>query len=168
MEFRLLGPLEAVSDGRSLPLGGPKQRAVLAVLLLHPNEVVSTDRLVDDVWGAEPPKTVDSYIQNCMSHLRRVLGRELIETHPPGYLLRIDADAVDAHRFEQALAAADELDPPERAAALREALALWHGPPLSDLAFEPFVQTEVARLEELRLVALERRLDAELELGRHG
>src|SRR5881227_2151335 len=118
MDFRLLGPLEVRSQGRALPLGGPKQRAVLALLLLHPGEVVSTDRLVDDLWGERPPKTVDAYIQNCISRLRGVLGRDAIETRSPGYLLRADAADIDAVRFERALDAARNLDVPERAAAL--------------------------------------------------
>lgn len=167
MDFRLLGPLEVRSQRRALPLGGPKQRAVLAMLLLHAGEVVSTDRLVDELWGERPPKTVEAYIQNCISRLRSVLGRDAIETRPPGYLLRADPGDIDAVRFERALEAARGLDAPERAAALREALGLWRGAPLADLSFETFAQGEIARLEELRLTALEVRLDAELELGRH-
>jgi DNA-binding SARP family transcriptional activator len=166
MDFRLLGPLEVRSEGQALPLGGPKQRAVLAMLLLQRGEVVSTDRLIDELWGERPPKTVDAYIQNCISRLRGVLGREVIETRRPGYVLRVEDSDVDALRFEQALEAARELDPPERAAALREALGLWRGAPLADLAFEEFAQSEIARLEELRLSALEVRIEAELELGR--
>ena len=167
MEFRLLGPLEALSDGRPLPIGGQKQRGVLALLLLHANEVVSTDRLIDEVWGARPPKSVDASLQNCISHLRNVVGREAIETRPPGYRLNVDPERVDALRFERALDAARTLDPPERAAALREALALWRGPPLADVEFGASAGTEIARIEELRLTALEERIDAELALGRH-
>ncbi len=167
MDFRLLGPLEARDRGRPLALGGPKQRGVLAMLLLRPNEVVSIDRVIDELWGDRPPKTVDAYIQNCISRLRRVLGAETIETRPPGYVLRVDPGAIDAVQFERALEASAALEPLERATALREALALWRGPPLADLAFERFAQDEVARLDELRLGALELRLDAELELGRH-
>ena len=167
MEFRLLGPLEARDRGRPLALGGPKQRGVLAMLLLRPNEVVSTDRVIDELWGDRPPKTVDAYIQNCVSRLRRVLGAEAIETRAPGYVLRADPNTIDAVQFERALAASAPLEPLERATALREALALWRGPALSDLAFERFAQDEVARLDELRLTALEQRVEAELELGRH-
>src|SRR3954451_903552 len=137
------------------------------MLLLHPNEVVPTDRLIDELWGERPPKSVDAYIQNCVSRLRTVLGRELIETRAPGYLLRVETDAIDALAFERALAAAEDLAAAERAAALREALALWRGPALADFAFEPFAQVEISKLDELRLTALERRLEAELELGRH-
>jgi DNA-binding SARP family transcriptional activator len=167
MEFRLLGPLEARDRGRPLALGGPKQRGVLAMLLLRPNEVVSTDRVIDELWGDRPPRTVDAYIQNCVSRLRRVLGPETIETRPPGYVLRADPKTIDAVQFERALASSAVLEPLERATALREALALWRGPALSDLAFERFAQDEIARLDELRVSALEQRLEAELELGRH-
>jgi DNA-binding SARP family transcriptional activator len=167
MDFQLLGPLEVRSQGRALALGGPKQRAVLAMLLLQPGEVVSTDRLIDELWGERPPKTVDAYIQNCISRLRGALGREVIETRRPGYVLQVDPSSIDAVRFERAVEAARALDPPERAQALREALGLWRGAPLADLAFEQFAQGEIGRLEELRVGALEDRLEAELELGRH-
>jgi len=167
MEFRLLGPLEARSGRKRLRLGGPKQRGVLALLLLNANEVVSVDRLVDDLWGERPPKTAEAYVQNCISRLRAVLGHDRIETEPPGYRLRVEPNALDTFRFERALELAAELEPSARAAALSEALALWRGPPLADLAFESFAQTEIARLDELRLAVLERRLEAELELGRH-
>lgn len=167
MEFRLLGPLEAHRDGVPLSLGGRKQRGILAVLLIHANETVSVDRIVDDVWGASPPRTVQSYVQNCIWRLRSTLGGELIETQPPGYRLNVDPDDVDAARFERDVAAARRLETPERSAVLTEALALWRGPALADFAFEPFAQVETARLDELRLTAVELRLEAELELGRH-
>ena len=131
MEFRLLGPLEALSDGRPLPIGGQKQRGVLALLLLHANEVVSTDKLIDEVWGARPPKSVDASLQNCISHLRGVVGREAIETRPPGYRLNVEADSWTSTASSAPSSRARTLDPPERAAALREALALWRGPPLA-------------------------------------
>ena len=167
MEFSYLGPLEVRSEGAVLPLGGQKQRGILAVLLLHANRVVSVDRLVDDVWGGAPPRTVNAYIQNCVSRLRTVLGRDAIETHASGYALRVDPDDVDALRFAHAIESARALQTPERAAALGEALALWRGPPLAEFAYEPFAQPEISRLEELRLEAVAARLDAELELGRH-
>src|SRR3954471_18704620 len=167
MDFRFLGPLEVRSAGTPLPLGGQKQRGVLAVLLLNANNVVTIDRLVDDVWGAAPPRTVEAYVQNCVSRLRAVLGREAIETHAGSYLLRVDPDDVDALQFARAIEAAQGLDAPERAAALREALGLWRGQPLAEFAYEPFAQPEIMRLEELRLVALESRLEALLELGAH-
>src|SRR5262249_45012548 len=147
VEFRLLGPLEVRARGRPVPLGGPKQRAVFAMLLLHANEVVSVDRLVDEVWGEQPPRAVVPMIQNCVARLRAAIGRERIERHTPGYLLRAGDDEIDAVVFERSVAAARELDPPERAAALREALALWHGSALADVEFETFAQADIARLE---------------------
>jgi DNA-binding SARP family transcriptional activator len=167
VDYRVLGPLEVLSDGEPLPLGGPKQRAVLALLLLHPNEVVAVDTMIDELWGGQPPKSVEAYVQNCISRLRKALGREAIERRAPGYVLRVDARAIDAVRFERAVEAAAALDPAARAAALREALALWHGPPLADFGYDAFAQTEIARLDELRLAALEQQIAAELALGRH-
>jgi len=159
MEFRILGPLEVVDGDRSLPLGGPRQRALLACLLTRSNEVVSTDRLVDQIWGARPPKTAVNTIQYYVSQLRRSLGADRVVTRAPGYLIRVEPGELDLHRFEALI---DQ----DSAAALREALALWRGPAFSDLAFESFAQAEAARLEELRLAALERRLDLDLEDGR--
>jgi DNA-binding SARP family transcriptional activator len=159
MEFRILGPLEVVDDGRSLPLGGTRQRGVLALLLTRPNAVVSTDRLVDEIWGEQPPKAALNTIQYCVSQLRKSLGVDRIVTRPPGYLIRVKPGELDLERFELLL----EQD---HAGALREALALWRGPALADLAFEPFALAETARLEELRFAALERRLDLDLEDGR--
>src|SRR4051794_40742937 len=153
MDYRFLGPLEVRAGGAVLPLGGQKQRGVLAVLLLNANRVVSMDRLVDDVWGESAPRTVNAYVQNCVSRLRVVLGRDAIETHPGGYLLRVQADEVDALRFARAVDEARRLEAPERVASLGDALALWRGPPLVEFAFEPFAQPEIARLEELRLEA---------------
>jgi DNA-binding SARP family transcriptional activator len=167
MELRVLGPLEAFGQDGALPLGGPKQRALLAVLLLHANEVVSSDRLIDDLWGDQPPKTASAYVQNCVSRLRKVLGSEVLETRAPGYVLRIDEDEIDSRRFERLFHEARALPVAERAAPLREALSLWRGPAFADLAFEPFAQPEIGRLEELRLGAVEDRIEAELELGLH-
>src|SRR3954454_7113184 len=168
MDFRFLGPLEVRSAGATLPLGGQKQRGVLAVLLLNANHVVTIDRVVDDVWGATPPRTVEAYVQNCVSRLRAILGRDAIETHAGGYLLRVAPEDVDAMRFVRAIEAAQTLAAPERVASLSEALGLWRGPPLAEFAYEAFAQPEIARLEELRLAALEGRLEAMLELGAHG
>jgi DNA-binding SARP family transcriptional activator len=167
MDFRLLGSLEVRHGDRLLPLGGAKQRSVLAVLLLHANQVVSIDTLLDLVWGERPPPSGTAYLHNCISRLRKELGPDVLETRSPGYVLHASVQEVDARRFERALVAARPLEPVERAAALVEALLLWRGPPLADFTFERFAAAEVARLEELRLVALEERLEAELELGRH-
>lgn len=166
MDFRLLGPLEVHAEGASLPLGGRKQRGILAALLVSANTVVTTDRLIDDLWGEQPPRTAQSYVHNCISRLRATIGHDVIETHLPGYLLRADPDEIDASRFERAVAAARDLEPPERVATLTEALALWRGPALAEFAFEPFARVEIARLDELRIGAIEDRLEAELELGR--
>jgi DNA-binding SARP family transcriptional activator len=157
VEFRILGPLEVVDDGREVPLGGTRQRALLAILLTRANEVVSTDRLIDDLWGDAPPKTAANTIQFYVSQLRKALGADRILTRAPGYAIRVEAGELDLERFEQ-LAAQD---------ASREALELWRGAPLADFAYEAFAQPEIARLEELRLAVLEQRLDADLIFGRH-
>jgi DNA-binding SARP family transcriptional activator len=167
MEFRLLGPLEVADRDRSLALGGVKQRSLLAVLLLHANEVVSTDRLIDELWGGEPPATAAKSVQVYVSKLRKEIGEGRLVTRAPGYVLRLDASERDLARFEQLVAEARRAAPESAARKLREALALWRGPALADLAYEPFVQAEIARLEELRLAAVEQRIDADLAAGRH-
>jgi DNA-binding SARP family transcriptional activator len=167
LDFRILGPLEVASNGTVLRISGQRQRALLALLLLHRGEVLSTDRLVDGLWGESPPRTVTTSLQNMISQLRKLVGPDLLLTKPPGYVLRIEPDALDLSRFERLVAQARQLEPAERAALLRDALALWRGEPLVDLTFEPFAESELPRLEELRLAALEERIDADLELGRH-
>jgi DNA-binding SARP family transcriptional activator/class 3 adenylate cyclase len=166
-EFRLLGPLEVFRDGGTLDPGGPRQRAVLALLLLDADRVVPTERLVDRLWGEHPPRTAVPSLQNAIAHLRKLLGAERIETRPRGYRIRCEPNELDLARVEQLLAAAREQDAATRAATLREALALWRGPALADFAYDDFAQSAITRLEELRLAALEDRLDADLELGRH-
>lgn len=174
MEFRILGALEVCSDdGRKPDLVG-KQRALLAVLLLHANEVVSTDRLIDALWGAEPPETAEKAVQVYVSRLRKFLepkGRAVLVTRPPGYALDLSGHEFDLHRFESLRAEAHRAtvdgDPATAAAKLGKALSLWRGPPLTDFTFEPFAQSEIARLEELRLAAIEERVEALLGLGRH-
>jgi DNA-binding SARP family transcriptional activator len=167
LEFRILGPLEVWDGEQQLPLGGPKQRGVLALLLLDAGRVVSSDRLIDLLWGEQPPPTAAGSLQNHVSQLRKVLGADLLTTTPPGYRLEIAAEQVDLERFRRLVEKARPLPPEERAATLREALSLWRGPPLQDLAFEPFAQNEIGRLEELRLAALERRLEADLAAELH-
>ena len=170
MEYRILGPLEVAADGRAVPLGGTKQRALLAVLLLHRNAVVSTHQLVEDLWGAgEAPAAAAKTVQVHVSRLRKALGDAALETHAGGYALNVETASVDLFRFEEltqegrrCLAAGD---PAPARAAFADALALWRGPPLVDFAYEPFAQTEIARLEELRVAALEDRIDADLALG---
>jgi len=169
MEFRLLGPLEVCDDGEVVKLGGPKQRALLAYLLLNANRAIALDRIIDALWGERPPPTAAETVQVYVSQLRRLVGRDRLVTRPPGYLLALAPDEIDVARFERlVLRARRAPDPAERAALLREALALWRGELLADVAFEPFVQAEAGRLEEERLTALEERLDAELELGAAG
>lgn len=167
MEFRVLGPLEVVEDGRMLSLGGIKQRALLASLLLRANEVVSSERLIDELWGESPPATAAKAIQVYVSALRKELGDGVLVTRAPGYLMQVDPADLDLAHFESLVAAARGAEPEEAAEKLRSALALWRGPALSDLAYESFAQTEIARLEELRLAALEERIEADLALGRH-
>ena len=165
MEFRILGPLEVRDGERSLPLGGAKQRAVLALLLLSANRVLPVERLVEGVWGDEPPSSVNASLQNHLARLRRELGDRLV-TRSPGYLLRVGEGELDFDRFRRLVDEARGAEPEVAAERLAEALALWRGPPLSDLADEP-AGGVAARLEDLRLAALEERIEADLALGRH-
>jgi DNA-binding SARP family transcriptional activator len=171
MEVRILGPLEVSDGGHPLALGGRKQRAVLAFLVLHANQVVSSDRLIDQLWGEEPPETVKAALHVYVSQLRKVLGAEVIRTRAPGYVLELEPEALDLHRFERLLEgarAAAAVDNHQSARdLLREALGLWSGPPLADFAYDAFAQAPILRLEELRLTALEDRVEADLALGRH-
>jgi DNA-binding SARP family transcriptional activator len=173
MEFRILGSLEASEAGREVAVGSGRQRVVLALLLLHPNVVLSRDRLIDALWGERPPPTAANMLHNYVSQLRHALGREgasALETHGNGYLLRVERGERDLDRFEELLGRGRDLrteDPKVAAEVLREALALWRGPPLADFTYEDFAREEIGRLEELRLMALEERIDADLALGRH-
>ncbi len=171
MDFRILGPLEAEENGRLLSLGGSKQRSLLALLLLHANEVVPRDRLIDALWGERAPETAVTALQGYVSGLRKALGSERILTRVPGYLLQVEAEALDLGRFERlvregraALAAGDVHQASQK---LSEALALWRGRPLADLDSTSFAHAESLRLEELRLSALEDKFEAELALGHH-
>ena len=168
MEYKLLGPLEVYVRGRPVALGPPRQRAILALLLLYANQIVETDRLVEELWPGKAPKTAPKAIQVYVSGLRKALGeaRDVLETRGSGYVLRVRAGQVDLHEFERLLQQATSEDPAARAVTLASALSLWRGAPLSDFAYETFVQAEVARLEALRLLAVEERVDAELALGR--
>jgi len=167
LEFRILGPVEVTDDGAPLQLGGQKQRALLALLLLNPNRVVSTDRIMDALWGEQLPRTAATSLQNFVSQLRKLLGSDVLVTKPPGYQLRVAADQLDLEKFVHLVEESRGEPAAERTTTLRRALALWRGPPLADLGFEAFAQSEIARLEELRLAALEDRVEAELESGRH-
>jgi DNA-binding SARP family transcriptional activator len=171
VEYRILGPLEVAANGRAIPLGGTKQRALLAVLLLHRNSVVPIDQLVEDLWGADAPAAAAKTVQVHVSRLRKALGNAALETRAGGYALNVDTASVDLFRFEELTQEGRRLlaagDPAPARAAFGEALALSRGPPLADFAYEPFAQTEIARLEELRVAALEDRIEADLALGEH-
>jgi DNA-binding SARP family transcriptional activator len=172
LEFRILGPLEVVGDGGPVTLGGPRQRATLAILLLRANRVVSIDRLADDLYAGAPPMTAVTQVQRQISDLRKALGTEsVIETRAPGYVIHVASGSLDLTRFEQqasnAARALERGDAREASDLLRDALALWRGAPLADLAYETFAQVAIGRLEEIRLAALEQRIEAELALGRH-
>lgn len=178
MEFRVLGPLEVVVEGRTFALGGAKQRALLAILVLDANRIVSTDRLIDDLWGEEAADGAAHTLQVYVSQLRKALRTEgspspdaLLVRQGTGYVLRVEPGAVDLQHFERiagegrrALGAGD----PERASEiLREALGLWRGPPLPEFAHEAFAQPAIARIEDLWLSVVEDRIEADLALGGH-
>jgi YVTN family beta-propeller protein len=171
MEFRILGSLQVLSGERLIPLGAAQQREVLAILLLHRGEVVSVDRVVDELWGERPPERATKTVQVYVSRLRKALGDGVLVTRDGGYALELNGDSLDADRFRRLASngreALDNGDPRAARETLTMALDLWRGPALADLAYEPFAQNEVARLEELRLVALEDRADADLALGHH-
>jgi YVTN family beta-propeller protein len=179
MEFRILGPLEVRNGGRLVDLGGPKQRALLGVLLLHANEVTSPDQLIEALWEEAPPATAAKTLQAHVSRLRKALGDAAaeansngrLETRGHGYLLHVGAGELDAEVFGKMLEAARgalaEGDAEAAADGIRQGLALWRGRPLADLAYESFAQTEIQRLEELRLAAQEEWFEAQLALGRH-
>jgi len=165
LEFRILGPLEVLEGETTLPLGGRNQRALLTLLLLRANEPVSSERLVNELWGENPPRTATASLQNAVSQLRKLLGPGLLHTRPAGYVLELDGNQLDLVRFERLAREARALEPPERAIVLREALALWRGPALADSELEDFAQSEIHRLEDLRLGVLEDRIAADLEVG---
>ena len=174
MEFRILGPLEVIDEGATVRITGPRERALLTALLLRPGEAVSTDRLIDLLWGDDAPGNAPNALQAVVTRMRKALGpqgRELLVTRTPGYALAVGHDQVDAARFERLITQARDLLQYDAAAAsdlLGQALGFWRGPALQELAGQPLAQQEIARLEELRLAAVESRIDAELALGRHG
>ena len=168
LQFRILGPLEVAQGDQTLSLGGPKRRAALALLLAHPNESISAENLVDAIWGDEPPESARNTLYSYMSHLRAALGHDRIESHPPGYRLRLGAGELDAARFEELLkdaARARAINPRNSAALLEDALGLWRGPALADVAEGGVLLSEAARWDELRLIASEERIDALLATG---
>jgi DNA-binding SARP family transcriptional activator len=173
LEFRILGPLEVVGERGQIQLGGAKQRATLAILLLSANRVVSVDRIADDLYAGAAPVTALKQVQRQISDLRKVLGSSsVIETRSPGYVVRLSADQLDLSAFERLTAGAAEAlaeGQAQRAADLfRQALDLWRGAPLADLTYQSFARAPIERLEEIRLAALQQRIDAELALGRTG
>jgi DNA-binding SARP family transcriptional activator len=168
VEFRILGPLEIVGEDGTLTLGGSRQRALLALLLTRPNEVVSADRLIDELWGGDVPQQATNALQYHVSQLRKALASaDRIRTQAPGYAIQVGPDELDLLRFERLVDDSESARPERAGELLREALGLWRGAPLADVAHESFAQTEIVRLEELRLRALELRIDADLALGRH-
>jgi DNA-binding SARP family transcriptional activator len=168
MEFRILGPLEVADGGRAVALGGLKQRTLLALLLLTPNRPVSVDRLVDAIWPGDPPAGSSNALQYHVSQLRKALGDAApIVTQEPGYLIRVDSEQLDLLRFEQLVAEAESAEPARASRLLGDALGLWRGEAFVELADDVASLGEVQRVEAARLAALERRIDADLELGRH-
>jgi DNA-binding SARP family transcriptional activator len=173
MDYRILGPLEALDGERRLQLGGARQRSVLALLLLHGNEALTRDLIIDRLWGEEPPATAAKVLQNCISALRKELpgGTDTLRTVSGAYTLALDTDELDRDRFERLVAegraALSEDQHAEAAEQLRRALGLWRGAPLSDFTYERFAQEEITRLEELQVAAVEDRIEADLALGRH-
>jgi DNA-binding SARP family transcriptional activator/tetratricopeptide (TPR) repeat protein len=179
VEFRILGPLEVLAAGQPLPLGGTKQRAVLAMLVVQAGRVVSRDRLINGLWQGRPPDRAEVTLRGYVSRLRAVLEPEqrrgatfqVLVSRAPGYVLRVEPDQVDAARFEalvgEGSAALEAGDPGRAAARLDVGLGLWRGPVLADFADAAFARGEIARLEQLRLVAIETKIEADLALGRH-
>ena len=168
MEFRILGPLEAVAGGRVVTPDAAKPRALLAILLLHANEPVGSDRLVEALWAGRPPPTAPKVLQTYVSQLRKALGSDAIVTGPAGYELCVAPGGLDLHRFEHLVTEARGAEPRAAAQSLREALSLWRGPPLVEFTYESWAQDEIGRLRELHLSALQDRIDADLALGRDG
>ncbi len=172
MNFRILGPLEVEEDSRAVDLGGARQRALLAILLVHRGEVVSVDRLIEDLYGARPPATAGKSLQAHISRLRKALGSDnRLHTRAGGYVLELLDSELDADRFgrlsDEGRDALSRGEAERAAQLLEEALALWRGPPLADIAYEEFAQSEIARLQELRLATVEELMEAGLVLGRH-
>jgi DNA-binding SARP family transcriptional activator len=172
MEFRILGPLEVWDGGSEVSVGGRKPRALLAVLLLHANEVVPADQLIDELWGEDSPERAADALRVNVSRLRKALPQDVLTTRSPGYVVRVETNELDLHRFERLvdkgrslLARGLAADASER---LREALSLWRGTALADFSYESFAQAAIGRLEEIRVAAVELRIESDLALGRHG
>src|SRR5262245_44665331 len=167
MDFRVLGPVQVADGSDPVDVASGRQVGLLACLLIARGEVTSRDQLIDALWGEKPPATVANALQVLVHALRRKLGPDRIVTQGPGYRLRLEPGELDLERFELLMARGRSEPPGTAAATVREALELWRGPAYEDVRYEPFAQAEVARLDELRLAALEDRVEADLELGRH-
>ncbi len=167
VEFALLGPLEAREGDEPISLGGPKQRAVLAILLLEAGRVVSQDSLIESLWPDGPPPTAVASLQNFVAQLRKALGGGVIETRPPGYVVRLEPEQLDVARVRSLVDSARASEPVQRAVLLDQALALWRGEPLAEFRYESFAREEIARLEEFHLTLVEERAEAKLAIGGH-
>jgi DNA-binding SARP family transcriptional activator len=173
MEFRILGPTVVLDGERRVPLPSGRGRALLALLVLHAGEPVSADRLIDELWGEAPPATARTVVHGLVSRLRRLLepGRAkaragaLLQTSGSGYRIAIEPEAVDAHRFKRMIDESRGVPEEVRAAKLTAALSLWRGPALADFVYQPFAQRAISALEELRIQAMEDRIEVELALG---
>ena len=171
MQFRVLGPLEVDAGSGPIPLGGPKQRAVLAHLLLRANQLVPSAALIDELWGDEPPETARNTLQTYMSHLRKALGEGRLIGRSPGYVLSVGPSELDSSRFDDLVREAKKalaVDPSVGISLLDDALALWRGPALADVAGESSLLAEAARLDDLRLAAQEERIEGLLASGQTG
>ncbi|HEY2202601.1 MAG TPA: AfsR/SARP family transcriptional regulator [Solirubrobacteraceae bacterium] len=171
LDFRILGTFEVLEDDQPLTLGSPRQRALLAILVLRRGEVLSSDRLIDELWGEQPPSSAIKIVQGCISQLRKILGEGVLITRGGRYQLAVAPDQLDAERFSRLADAGREAlaagDPAMAVELFASGLSLWRGDALADFAYERFAQSEAARMEEERLGALEDRIDAELALARH-
>jgi DNA-binding SARP family transcriptional activator len=167
MEFRILGPLEVLDGQGIVELGAAKQRALLAVLLLHPNAFVSTSRLVEELWDEHPPATAEKLVQGYVHAERKRLGAQAVLTQGPGYKLDLDGNSLDLLEFEHLVEEARAAAPSEAIRLRRRALALWRGPPLADVVLDGRAQVALARLEETRLATQLDAIEGELDLGRH-
>src|SRR5205085_1953323 len=156
------------ADREPIALGGPKQRALLAALLLDAGRVVSTDRLIEMLWSGDPPATAMASLQNFVAQLRKALGSDVIETRAPGYVVRLEPEQLDAARVRALVDEARASEPARRAELLGQALGLWRGEPLEEFRYEVFAQEEIARLEEFRLILVEEQAEARLAIGEHG
>ncbi|MCP4965965.1 MAG: hypothetical protein GY926_12105 [bacterium] len=166
MQIRILGTVQALDDGEPITLGGMRERSLLALLALSPGQTLSSDHIIDQLWGEDLPANPANALQALVSRLRRAVGPEVVATRAPGYVLDVDPEAVDATEFRTLVElAADEPDPSRRSAQYRDALSLWHGAPLAEFPFEEFAQRDRAALEELHMLAIDARISADLEAG---